>query len=132
MRVLLISTYELGHQPLHVASPATALRRAGHDVRALDLGVDPWAPSDVMWADAPRPGRSPRLGGAGGERPAAWGGATRGRAPRCRHGRVRVVYEGRIRIAAPDAVAAEGGQLVGGGARHITFGDPDFLNGVHH
>src|SRR2546430_17139986 len=52
MRVLLISTYELGHQPLHVASPATALRRAGHDVRALDLGVDPWAPSDVMWADA--------------------------------------------------------------------------------
>src|SRR5207244_6395261 len=52
MRVLLISTYELGHQPLHVASPASALRRAGHEVRALDLGVDPWAPSEVMWADA--------------------------------------------------------------------------------
>ena len=52
MRVLLISTYELGHQPLHVASPATALRRAGHDVRALDLGVDPWDPTEVMWADA--------------------------------------------------------------------------------
>src|SRR5437763_4489671 len=52
MRVLLISTYELGHQPLHVASPATALRRAGHDVRALDLSVDPWAPDQVTWADA--------------------------------------------------------------------------------
>ena len=52
MRVLLISTYELGHQPLHVASPATALRRAGHGVRALDLSVDPWAPDQVTWADA--------------------------------------------------------------------------------
>ena len=33
MRVLLVSTYELGHQPLHLASPAAALRRAGHEVR---------------------------------------------------------------------------------------------------
>jgi len=35
MRVLLVSTYELGHQPLHVASPAAALREAGHEVRCL-------------------------------------------------------------------------------------------------
>ena len=41
MRVLLISTYELGHQPLHVASPAAALRRVGHEVRCLDLSVQP-------------------------------------------------------------------------------------------
>ena len=40
MNVLLVSTYELGRQPLHVASPAAALLRAGHDVRALDLAVD--------------------------------------------------------------------------------------------
>ncbi len=40
MRVLLVSTYELGHQPLHVTSPAAALRNAGHEVRCLDLLVE--------------------------------------------------------------------------------------------
>lgn len=38
-RVLLISTYELGHQPFGLAEPIAWLRRAGHDVRALDLAV---------------------------------------------------------------------------------------------
>ena len=52
MRVLLISTYELGHQPLHVASPAAALRRAGHEVRCLDLSVQPWDPDALDWARA--------------------------------------------------------------------------------
>src|SRR3954454_20901283 len=51
MRVLLVSTYELGHQPLHVASPAAALRRAGHDVRCLDISVEPWDREAVEWAD---------------------------------------------------------------------------------
>src|SRR3954453_1455406 len=45
VRVLLVSTYELGHQPLHVASPAAALRAAGHDVRCLDLAVERWDPA---------------------------------------------------------------------------------------
>ena len=52
MRVLLISTYELGHQPLHLASPAAALRRAGHEVRCLDLSVQPWDPDALDWAQA--------------------------------------------------------------------------------
>src|SRR3954453_17775070 len=51
VRVLLVSTYELGHQPLHVASPAAALRNAGHDVRCLDLSVEPWDPEAVEWAE---------------------------------------------------------------------------------
>src|SRR5437667_11571016 len=51
MRVLLVSTYELGHQPLHVAAPAAALRRAGHEVRALDLSVDDWDADAFEWAD---------------------------------------------------------------------------------
>src|SRR5919206_504615 len=51
MRVLLVSTYELGHQPLHVASPAAALRAAGHEVRCLDLAVERWRSRDVDWAD---------------------------------------------------------------------------------
>lgn len=42
MRVLLISTYELGHQPLHVAAPAAELTAAGHAVSTLDLAVEQW------------------------------------------------------------------------------------------
>jgi len=52
MHVLLVSTYELGHQPLHVASPAAALRAAGHEVATLDIAVSDWAPDLVTWADA--------------------------------------------------------------------------------
>lgn len=37
MRVLLVSTYELGHQPHGLASPAAALRAAGHEVVCVDV-----------------------------------------------------------------------------------------------
>ena len=40
MRVLLVSTYELGHQPLGLAAPAAALRARGHEVRCFDLAVE--------------------------------------------------------------------------------------------
>ena len=51
MRVLLVSTYELGHQPWHLASPAAALAATGHEVRTLDLAVEPWDEMAVAWAD---------------------------------------------------------------------------------
>ncbi|MFI9550580.1 CUAEP/CCAEP-tail radical SAM (seleno)protein [Nonomuraea endophytica] len=38
--VVLISTYELGHQPFGLASPAAWLRAAGAEVSCLDLAVD--------------------------------------------------------------------------------------------
>src|SRR5262245_851746 len=37
MRIVLISTYELGRQPFGLASPAAWLRKHGHDVVCLDL-----------------------------------------------------------------------------------------------
>jgi radical SAM superfamily enzyme YgiQ (UPF0313 family) len=37
--VLLVSTYELGHQPIHVASPAAALTAAGVETVCVDLSV---------------------------------------------------------------------------------------------
>lgn len=40
MHVVLVSTYELGHQPFGLASPAAWLRAAGGDVRCLDLAVE--------------------------------------------------------------------------------------------
>jgi Radical SAM superfamily len=51
IRVLLVATYELGHQPLSLASPAALLRDRGHEVRALDLSVDPWDEAAASWAD---------------------------------------------------------------------------------
>ena len=39
MRVVLISTYELGRQPFGLASPAAWLRARGHDVVCADLSV---------------------------------------------------------------------------------------------
>ncbi len=46
-----MSTYELGHQPTGVAGPAGVLRARGHEVRALDLGVEAWDPEAARWAD---------------------------------------------------------------------------------
>ena len=40
-----MSTYELGHQPVHLAVPAGELRALGHDVRCVDLSIDPWDPA---------------------------------------------------------------------------------------
>jgi radical SAM superfamily enzyme YgiQ (UPF0313 family) len=51
VRVLLISTYELGHQPLQLAGPAAALSAAGHEVRCVDVAVDPLDAAVVDWAD---------------------------------------------------------------------------------
>ena len=238
--MVLVSSYELGHQPLHVASPAGTLERAGHDVRCTDLAVDPldldalsWAdavafsvpmhtamrlaraacravrrshpdialclyglyagldgalgatpvadiaiageyePALLAWVDglgAPSPARSAAAGprgadGAGGRvlvelgrghfglparhllppleryaqlvvdgerRAVGYVEASHGCAHRCRHCPVPVVYDGRTRLVSEEAVVADVSQLVALGARHITFGDPDFLNGPHH
>jgi pyruvate-formate lyase-activating enzyme len=205
VKVLLVSTYELGHQPAAVAGPAGDLRARGHEVRCLDLSIEMWDPALADWADkvafsvpmhtaarlarqvAPTidgpvgcyglyaamcadvatalvsrdpdvallrwieddPGltveaalpardllppleRYARLVQAGEEHLVASVEASRGCAHRCRHCPVPVVYNGRIRINDVDAVVADVAQQVAMGARHVTYGDPDFFNGVHH
>lgn len=205
MNVLLISTYELGHQPIGIAAPAAALADRGHDLRLLDLAVDDWDQTLVEWADrvaisvpmhtatslareiAPRidrplagfglyagmcaefatalvsrdpvsalvgwveddptvqvampvpardqlqaPNQYAHLLRDGLRFPIAYVEASHGCAHRCRHCPVPVVYDGRIRITDVDTVLADVDQQVAAGARHITFGDPDFFNGVHH
>src|SRR3954468_11178093 len=37
VRVLLVSTYDLGRQPFGLASPAAWLRKAGHSVTSVDV-----------------------------------------------------------------------------------------------
>lgn len=49
MKIVLLSTYDLGRQPFGLASPAAWLRRAGHDVQAIDLSRGP-LPSDAVAA----------------------------------------------------------------------------------
>jgi radical SAM superfamily enzyme YgiQ (UPF0313 family) len=228
MRLVLVSTYELGHQPLHLATPAAALRAAGHEVRTLDTSVEPWTREPIDWADAiafsvpmhtamrlalrgaaavraarpelpiclyglyatvsrdltlgpagvadhaiageyqeglvawadalaeERPRRAvielgrrkpdgppsreglpsleryAHLALSGDERPVGYVEASRGCVHRCTHCPVPVVYDGRIRIVPEDIVLADIEALVASGAQHITFGDPDFLNGPHH
>ncbi len=51
MKILLVATYELGQQPGALGSAAAHLRADGHEVRALDVSVDPWDPALVEWAD---------------------------------------------------------------------------------
>jgi hypothetical protein len=52
MRVLLLSTYELGHQPLGIAGPAAALEDAGHETHCVDLAQSDWPEDAVGRADA--------------------------------------------------------------------------------
>ncbi len=58
--------------------------------------------------------------------------ASHGCSHRCRHCPLPVVYDGRLRIVPEDVVVADVSQLVAMGAGHVTFADPDFLNGPRH
>ena len=58
--------------------------------------------------------------------------ASRGCKHLCRHCPIVPVYEGKFRIVQKDVVLADVRQQVAAGAQHITFGDPDFLNGPGH
>lgn len=51
MNVVLVSTYELGHQPFGLASPAAWLKAAGADVTCLDLAVSHIDRAAVAQAD---------------------------------------------------------------------------------
>lgn len=235
MNVLLISCYELGHQPLGLASPAAHLLAAGYAVQCLDLAVEPFDEERVKAADfvgisipmhtAVRLGvkaaarareLNPRchicfyglyaslnadyllrscgdsviggeferplvnlvgsLMGAGSDgrqgictasnqsepflgrqqflpparyllppleryarldtgrelKLVGYVEASRGCAHRCLHCPITPVYEGRLRIVQAEVIRTDIRNLVEMGAQHITFGDPDFLNGVKH
>ena len=58
--------------------------------------------------------------------------ASRGCKHLCRHCPIVPVYQGKFRIVPREIVLADVRQQVNAGARHITFGDPDFLNGPGH
>jgi radical SAM superfamily enzyme YgiQ (UPF0313 family) len=233
LRVVLISTYELGHQPFGLASPAAWLGEMETEVACLDLAVQPLDEEAVAKADLigvyvsmhtatrlasqllPRlrainadahvcvyglyapvneaflrelgadtivggefeeplvalarrlaGGWRPRRGGSqelpvvslarqqfkvpdrsglpglgayahlqlpdGQHRIAGYTEATRGCKHLCRHCPIVPVYGGRFRVVQREVVLEDIAQQVDAGARHITFGDPDFFNGPAH
>lgn len=58
--------------------------------------------------------------------------ASRGCKHHCRHCPIVPVYDGVFRVVDREVVLADVRQQVAAGAQHITFGDPDFFNGVGH
>jgi radical SAM superfamily enzyme YgiQ (UPF0313 family) len=224
--VLLVSCYELGHQPAGLTFPMAFLERAGFAPRALDLAVEPLDETKVQRArlvaisvpmhtalrigvnaadriralnpaaaicffglyavlnrdhllqrraDAVLGGESesqlvalterlergeepasppphiarldfpvPSRGGLppltryaafvrnGKRRVAGAVEASRGCLHQCLHCPIPPVYGGRFFVVPPEVVLEDVRRLVAAGARHITFADPDFLNGPRH
>jgi radical SAM superfamily enzyme YgiQ (UPF0313 family) len=58
--------------------------------------------------------------------------ASRGCKHLCRHCPIVPVYKGVFRIVSRDVVIQDIREQVAGGAQHISFGDPDFFNGIRH
>jgi radical SAM superfamily enzyme YgiQ (UPF0313 family) len=58
--------------------------------------------------------------------------ATRGCKHLCRHCPIVPVYQGQFRVIPLDVVMADVRAQVAAGAQHISFADPDFLNGPTH
>jgi radical SAM superfamily enzyme YgiQ (UPF0313 family) len=81
----------------------------------------------------PPPGRYARLLEADGrERLAGYAEATRGCLHRCRHCPIPAIYRGRLVVVPAAVVLGDVARQVADGAAHVTFGDPDFLNGPGH
>jgi radical SAM superfamily enzyme YgiQ (UPF0313 family) len=79
------------------------------------------------------PERHARLAAADGtERRAGYTEATRGCKHRCRHCPIPAIYDGRFVAVPVETVLADVAQQVATGVEHVTFGDPDFLNGPSH
>jgi radical SAM superfamily enzyme YgiQ (UPF0313 family) len=214
VRIVLVSTYELGHQPFGLASPKAWLVRAGHEVTLVDLAktslsedlireaeavafslpmhtatrlavpviqcvqrVNPgariacyglYAPlnsellrslgveailggefeqSLISWANGDKqpeisldkltflkPDRSD-LGASYAKmsgKIVAYTEASRGCKHLCRHCPIVPVYQGQFRVIQREIVIDDIRQQIAQGASHVTFGDPDFLNGPTH
>lgn len=228
VRILLVSTYELGRQSFGLAFPAACLRADGHQVACADLALEKLSPDVVRSADligfhlpmhtatrlaapvieavgrinanahlccyglyapvnagylrslgvrtvlggevedelrrlALRLAAGDRCGSAESlvslerirfeipdrsglpplnryasmfdgetDRVTGYTEASRGCKHLCRHCPVVPVYKGRFRVVPAEIVMADIRQQVQAGARHITFGDPDFFNGPTH
>ena len=76
--------------------------------------------------------RYAKLQCAGGPKLVGYTEASRGCKHFCRHCPIVPVYGGQFRVVPVDLVIQDIVAQVERGARHISFGDPDFFNGIGH
>ncbi|HEU0169778.1 MAG TPA: CUAEP/CCAEP-tail radical SAM protein [Chloroflexota bacterium] len=105
-------------------------------VRFLDAPAEPVVRRQILLAPAREalPGLEhyAHLERGGEALPAGYVEATRGCKHTCLHCPITPVYRGRFLAVPRELVLADIAAQVEAGARHITFGDPDFLNGPTH
>jgi radical SAM superfamily enzyme YgiQ (UPF0313 family) len=119
-----------------------ALARAAEQGQALDAFFqDGAAAASVRRLDFPVPRReglpgpsayARLLDATGTERPAGYAEASRGCLHHCRHCPLPAVYGGRFFAVPAEVVLEDVARQAAAGIRHVTFGDPDFLNGPRH
>jgi radical SAM superfamily enzyme YgiQ (UPF0313 family) len=80
----------------------------------------------------PPPGRYAKLVVGDFSHTAGYVEASRGCKHLCRHCPIPSVYGGRFFVVPVEIVLEDATRQVALGARHLTFGDPDFLNGPGH
>jgi radical SAM superfamily enzyme YgiQ (UPF0313 family) len=116
---------EARHGRPAVASVAMPGRPAAPHLRRLGFPVPSRAqlPSLKSYAHLVRAGRHELVG---------YVEASRGCLHLCRHCPIPPVYGGRFFAVPRDVVLADIRQQVAAGATHVSFGDPDFLNGPAH
>ncbi|MCA1595003.1 MAG: CUAEP/CCAEP-tail radical SAM protein [Chloroflexi bacterium] len=100
-------------------SPGRPLSRKQQPVRLRRDGIPPLD-------------RYARLERDGNSVPAGYVEASRGCLHHCRHCPLPPVYGGRFFVFEADTVLDDIHRQAEAGAAHITFGDPDFLNGPKH
>src|SRR5262245_56775054 len=111
----------------------------GHPLRGVRQLDRPEAPH-LARLDFPVPRRDQlpslkrytKLERAGGSELVGYVEASRGCRHLCRHCPIPPVYGGHFFAVPRDVVLADIRQQVAAGATHVTFGDPDFLNGPAH
>lgn len=106
--------------------PGPSTIRSGHDLPRLAFKVPD------RTSQAPLSAYARLHAGDGDARLAGYTEATRGCKHTCAHCPIVPVYQGTFRVVPVDVVMRDIDQQVAAGARHITFGDPDFLNGPAH
>jgi radical SAM superfamily enzyme YgiQ (UPF0313 family) len=139
LRELGVGTILGGEFEEGLASLATRLQHAaanGNDSRKQQEPVISLARQKFLVPDRAgmlEPAKYARVVMPGGElRVAGSTEATRGCKHLCRHCPIVPVYNGAFRVVEREIVLEDIRQQVAAGARHITFGDPDFFNGPTH
>ena len=113
-------------------APPLAPAREAHQVPRSPASIPRLAFRVPLRDGLPPLARYATLQIAGERRTAGYSEASRGCKHRCRHCPIVPVYNGRFRLVPVEVVLGDVRAQVAAGARHITFGDPDFFNGIRH